>query len=113
MMGAFDRYKSMCGAVDLFRKRAAGVAAMMTGEQDKPLAKARANIIDCFGEESRRAYGQIIPTRFLIQKGVYDAIAEANASPFGGVRESGYGTKGGSAAIEAYLVTKFVTQMTA
>lgn len=29
--------------------------------------------------------------------------------PFGGVRDSGYGTEGGSEAIEAYLVTKFVT----
>lgn len=33
--------------------------------------------------------------------------------PFGGVRDSGYGTEGGSGAIEAYLVTKFVTQMPA
>ncbi|MDZ4309469.1 MAG: NAD-dependent succinate-semialdehyde dehydrogenase [Cypionkella sp.] len=33
--------------------------------------------------------------------------------PFGGVRDSGYGTEGGSEAIEAYLVTKFVTQMAA
>lgn len=31
--------------------------------------------------------------------------------PFGGVRDSGYGTEGGSEAIEAYLVTKFVTSM--
>ena len=30
--------------------------------------------------------------------------------PFGGVKESGYGREGGSEAIEAYLVTKFVTQ---
>ena len=33
--------------------------------------------------------------------------------PFGGVRESGHGTEGGSEAIEAYLVTKFVTQTAA
>lgn len=33
--------------------------------------------------------------------------------PFGGVRDSGYGTEGGSEAIEAYLVTKFVTQVAA
>ncbi|WP_151719791.1 NAD-dependent succinate-semialdehyde dehydrogenase [Gemmobacter serpentinus] len=31
--------------------------------------------------------------------------------PFGGVRDSGYGTEGGSEAIEAYLTTKFVTHM--
>jgi succinate-semialdehyde dehydrogenase/glutarate-semialdehyde dehydrogenase len=30
--------------------------------------------------------------------------------PFGGVKESGYGSEGGSEAIEAYLNTKFVTQ---
>lgn len=30
--------------------------------------------------------------------------------PFGGVRDSGYGTEGGSEAIEAYLNTKFVSQ---
>lgn len=30
--------------------------------------------------------------------------------PFGGVKDSGYGTEGGSEAIEAYLVTKLVSQ---
>jgi succinate-semialdehyde dehydrogenase/glutarate-semialdehyde dehydrogenase len=30
-------------------------------------------------------------------------------TPFGGVKDSGYGTEGGSEAIEAYLVTRFVT----
>jgi succinate-semialdehyde dehydrogenase/glutarate-semialdehyde dehydrogenase len=30
--------------------------------------------------------------------------------PFGGVKDSGYGSEGGSEAIEAYLITKFVTQ---
>ncbi len=33
--------------------------------------------------------------------------------PFGGVRDSGYGSEGGSEAIEAYLNTKFVTQAAA
>ena len=33
--------------------------------------------------------------------------------PFGGVKDSGYGTEGGSEAIEAYLTTKFVTTASA
>ena len=32
------------------------------------------------------------------------------AAPFGGVKDSGYGSEGGSEAIEPYLVSKFVTQ---
>ncbi len=31
--------------------------------------------------------------------------------PFGGVKDSGYGSEGGLEAIEGYLNTKFVTQM--
>jgi succinate-semialdehyde dehydrogenase/glutarate-semialdehyde dehydrogenase len=31
-------------------------------------------------------------------------------TPFGGVKDSGYGSEGGTEALEAYLVTKFVTQ---
>jgi succinate-semialdehyde dehydrogenase/glutarate-semialdehyde dehydrogenase len=34
-------------------------------------------------------------------------------TPFGGVKDSGYGSEGGSEAIEAYLVTKFVSHRTA
>jgi succinate-semialdehyde dehydrogenase/glutarate-semialdehyde dehydrogenase len=33
-------------------------------------------------------------------------------TPFGGVKDSGYGSEGGSEAIEPYLITKFVTQAT-
>lgn len=36
------------------------------------------------------------------------ALAE---TPFGGVKESGYGSEGGSETFEGYLVTKFVSQM--
>ncbi|MGP1609519.1 MAG: aldehyde dehydrogenase family protein, partial [Burkholderiales bacterium] len=30
--------------------------------------------------------------------------------PFGGVKDSGYGSEGGSEAIEPYLISKFITQ---
>jgi succinate-semialdehyde dehydrogenase/glutarate-semialdehyde dehydrogenase len=30
--------------------------------------------------------------------------------PFGGIKDSGYGSEGGLEAIESYLITKFVTQ---
>ena len=29
--------------------------------------------------------------------------------PFGGIKDSGYGTEGGSEALEPYLITKLVT----
>ena len=32
--------------------------------------------------------------------------------PFGGVKDSGYGSEGGSEAIEAYLTTKLVSHLT-
>ena len=31
-------------------------------------------------------------------------------TPFGGIKESGYGSEGGVEGLDAYLATKFVTQ---
>jgi succinate-semialdehyde dehydrogenase/glutarate-semialdehyde dehydrogenase len=33
--------------------------------------------------------------------------------PFGGIKDSGYGSEGGTEALEAYLITKFVSQAAA
>lgn len=68
-VSAFERSKLMRRAADLLRARADRVAAIMTREQGKPLAEARAetlagaDIIDWFAEEARRTYGQTIPAR--------------------------------------------------
>ena len=67
--GVFDRYKLMRRAADLLRDRADHIARLMTTEQGKPLDQSRmeivasADIIDWFAEESRRSYGQVIPSR--------------------------------------------------
>jgi succinate-semialdehyde dehydrogenase/glutarate-semialdehyde dehydrogenase len=66
---AFERGKLMRKAADLLRSRADQIARYMTLEQGKPLAEAKgevlagADTIDWFAEETRRAYGQIIPAR--------------------------------------------------
>ncbi len=66
---AFERYKLMRKAAELFRERADETAWVMTREQGKPLTEAKmevmagADVIDWFAEEGRRTYGQIIPAR--------------------------------------------------
>lgn len=66
---AFDRYKLMYRAAEIFRERADRVAEIMTREQGKPLDQSKAevlagaDIIEWFAEEARRTYGQIIPSR--------------------------------------------------
>jgi len=69
-----DRSKLMRKAADLLRARADEIARLMTLEQGKPLAEAKAEIlggadtIDWFAEEARRTYGWVIPAR---AEGVY------------------------------------------
>lgn len=68
-VSVFERYKIMRHAAELVRERAEDIARIMTLEQGKPLAEARAetlagaDIIDWFAEEARRVYGRIIPSR--------------------------------------------------
>jgi len=42
--------------------------------------------------------------------GINEGALASEAAPFGGVKESGYGSEGGVEGLQAYLNTKFVSQ---
>ena len=81
---AFDRYKLMRKAADIFRSRADETARLLTLEQGKPLPEAKmevmaaADIIDWFAEEGRRAYGRVIPAR---ADGIYQLVVKEPVGP--------------------------------
>ena len=83
-IGAFARYQLMRKAAELLRARADAIAPLMTQEQGKPLAEAKAevlagaDIIDWFAEEARRAYGRVIPAR---APGVYQLVIKEPVGP--------------------------------
>jgi succinate-semialdehyde dehydrogenase/glutarate-semialdehyde dehydrogenase len=66
---AFERCKLLRKSAELLRARNEDIARIVTLEQGKPLAEARAeaasgaDLIDWFAEEGRRAYGRIVPAR--------------------------------------------------
>ena len=66
---AIERAKTMRRAAALMRERADRIAAILTQEQGKPLAEARAealaatDIIEWFADEGLRVYGRIVPAR--------------------------------------------------
>jgi succinate-semialdehyde dehydrogenase/glutarate-semialdehyde dehydrogenase len=73
-ISAYERSKLLRKAADILRERSENIARILTREQGKPLAEARAelagsaDVIEWFAEEGRRAYGRVIPAR---QAGVY------------------------------------------
>jgi succinate-semialdehyde dehydrogenase/glutarate-semialdehyde dehydrogenase len=80
----FERGKLMRRAAELLRARADTIAPLLTLEQGKPLAEARAEIlssadlIDWFAEEARRAYGRVVPAR---TEGVYQLVVREPVGP--------------------------------
>ena len=68
-MAAYDRSKIMRRAAEILRSRVDSIAVLMTMEQGKPVGEAKietafsADIIVWFAEESRRAYGRVVPAR--------------------------------------------------
>jgi len=83
-ISAFDRSKIMRKAADLLRERADAIAPLLTLEQGKPLPEAKgevlagADVIDWFAEESKRAYGRVIPSR---GEGIYQLVIKEPVGP--------------------------------
>ncbi|MEO6381924.1 MAG: aldehyde dehydrogenase family protein, partial [Nitrobacter sp.] len=80
----FERAKIMRKAATLMRERADKIATLMTMEQGKVLNEARietlasADVIEWFAEESRRAYGRLIPAR---GPGIYQIAIKEPVGP--------------------------------
>ncbi|WP_292614561.1 NAD-dependent succinate-semialdehyde dehydrogenase [Nitrobacter sp. 62-13] len=80
----FERGKIMRKAAGLLRERADSIATLMTMEQGKVFAEARietlvaADVIEWFAEESRRAYGRVIPAR---GPGIYQIAIKEPVGP--------------------------------
>src|SRR5438128_6127275 len=64
---AWERAKVLKKTAELMRERADSIARTLTMEQGKPLVESKAEILhsadtfEWFGEEGKRAYGQVIP----------------------------------------------------
>jgi succinate-semialdehyde dehydrogenase / glutarate-semialdehyde dehydrogenase len=80
----FERAKIMRKAAGLMRERADKIATLMTMEQGKVLAEAKietlaaADVIEWFAEETRRAYGRVIPARAA---GIYQIAIKEPVGP--------------------------------
>ena len=83
-VSAFDRSKRLRNAATVLRDRADTIGHIVTLEEGKPLAEARAevmgaaDVIDWFAEEARRTYGKVIPAR---TEGVYQLLIKEPVGP--------------------------------
>ncbi|MEO5843769.1 MAG: NAD-dependent succinate-semialdehyde dehydrogenase [Caldimonas sp.] len=83
-VSAYERSKIMRKAAALLRERIDLVAMLMTMEQGKTLAEAKAEIhngadtIEWFAEEGRRTYGRVIPAR---AEGIYQLVVKEPVGP--------------------------------
>ena len=58
--------------------------------------------------ETATKIGQALDTGLV---GINHPMISTPETPFGGVRESGYGSEGGVEGLEAFLRTKFITEI--
>jgi succinate-semialdehyde dehydrogenase/glutarate-semialdehyde dehydrogenase len=83
-VSAYERSKIMRKAADLLRERLQSIAEIMTQEQGKTVAEAKAEVlngadtIDWFAEEGRRTYGRVIPAR---GEGIYQLVVKEPVGP--------------------------------
>ena len=83
-ISAFERSKIMRKAAELIRSRIDTIIRILTTEQGKPLAEAKAetlvaaDVIEWFAEEARRTYGRVIPPR---SEGVYQLVVKEPVGP--------------------------------
>jgi succinate-semialdehyde dehydrogenase / glutarate-semialdehyde dehydrogenase len=83
-MPAYGRASILNKAAELLRARASAVAAIITIEQGKVLGESLAevqlcaDILEWYGEEARRAYGRIIPSK---QPGVRHMVIKQPIGP--------------------------------
>ena len=83
-ISAFERSKIMRKAAELIRSRIDAIIRILTTEQGKPLAEAKAetlvaaDVIEWFAEEARRTYGRVIPPR---SEGVYQLVVKEPVGP--------------------------------
>ena len=92
-----------------------GPAALMSRFKDFDEVMAEANRLP-YGLASY-AYTRSVKTSTALAAGIESGMLSINhyglalpELPFGGVKDSGYGSEGGLEAVEAYLATKFVSQ---
>ncbi len=83
-VSAYERSGILRKAADLLRQRGDTIAALLTLEQGKTLAEAKAEVansadtIDWFAEEGRRAYGRTVPAR---AEGVMQLVLKEPVGP--------------------------------
>jgi succinate-semialdehyde dehydrogenase/glutarate-semialdehyde dehydrogenase len=104
-------------------------ARILNEEPFGPLAPIRSfrDLDEVVGEANRLPYGlaayaytRSSKTAAKLGEAIESGMVSINhhglalpETPFGGIKDSGYGSEGGSEAIEAYLNTKFITHQTA
>jgi succinate-semialdehyde dehydrogenase/glutarate-semialdehyde dehydrogenase len=93
-----------------------GPIALLTRFRETDEAVAEANRLP-YGLAAY-AYTRSLATATVLAQRIESGMLSVNhhglglpETPFGGVKESGYGSEGGSEAVEVYLATKFVSQL--